>query len=460
MADGRVPAVRVLGRRVAVIGAGVTGLVAAWELESAGCEVVVFEAADHVGGKVTSSPVPGLGFALDDGADAFLARVPDALELCAELGIDDLVHPATGQAFVFARGGLHPLPKSQLLGVPSDLDELASSGLVSPAGLARARADLDADHAAPTEDISVGHLIRDRLGDEVCDHLVEPLLGGINAGEADGLSAAAAAPQIWACARQGGSLIRAAAGVKAATTATGAVFATPATGMATIPIRLAERLGAEIRVSTPVAAVDVADGAVTVDGERFDAAVVAVPAHAAARLLRTATPAASKLLAGIEFASVAMVTLVADAATVDHDLDGSGFVVARTAGLSITACSWGSSKWPHWDDGDHVVFRVSLGHDDDPTDWCALDDTTLVGTVVADLATTMGVDVDPAGARVRRWSRSFPQYRPGHLALVEAVHQATADVGPVAVAGASLGGIGVPACVRQGRETARRLLAG
>ena len=134
--------------RFAVAGAGIAGLSAAWELERAGHEVVVFEAAPDAGGKLQQSPVPGLSFPLDEGADAFLARVPDALELCAELEIGDLVHPAARNAWVYAGNRLRPLPAGQLLGLPTDLDEVAASGLVSPAGIARARQDLDSDAAA------------------------------------------------------------------------------------------------------------------------------------------------------------------------------------------------------------------------------------------------------------------------------------------------------------------------
>ena len=444
--------------RVAVIGAGITGLSAAWELEASGAEVVVFEAGPVPGGKVQASAVPGLPFRLDDGADAFLARVPEALELCAELAIDDIVHPATGQAFVYARGGLHPLPRAHLLGVPTDLSELADSGLVSREGLARARVDLDAGWDPPAGDESVGELVRTRLGDEVCEHLVEPLLGGINAGEADGLSAQAAAPQIWSCAQRGGSLIRAAAELRQTASTDAPVFAAPAGGMAAIPAAIVDRLRGELRTGTAVTSLSVSGDGVEIDGERFDAAVLATPADVSGALLASAVPGAADLLQRVPFASVVMVTLAADASTVDHPLGGSGFVVARHAGPSITACSWGSSKWAHWDDGEHVVFRVSLGHDADPVDWCGRDDRSLVATAVADLAETMGIELDLIGSRVGRWRRSFPQYRPGHLDLVDAVHAAVDAAGPLAVAGASLSGIGVPACIRQGRAAARRLL--
>lgn len=445
--------------RFAVIGAGIAGLSAAWELERAGHDVVVFESASEIGGKIQRSRVRGLAFPLENGADAFLARVPDALELCAEIGIEELVHPATARAWVWADGRLCPLPKAQLLGLPTDLDELAASGLLSTEGVARATEDLSSDAPPVSADVSVGELVRTRLGDEVCDHLVEPLLGGINGGEADGLSVQACAPQIWACATRGGSLIRAAADVKARTAPSDApVFAAPAEGMASLPRRLADRLRAEIRFGTQTPPLAARSGKVRVGDGRFAGVVVATPADVAGTLVADLAPDATAIVAATEFASVVMVTVVARADAVDHPLDGSGVVVARDAGLSITACSFGSSKWAHWDDGRNVVFRISLGHDGDPVDWCTRRDEDLTAVAVADLERLLGVPVPPVGVRVGRWSRSFPQYRPGHLARIADVRAALDAAGPVTIAGMSYDGIGVPACISSGRTAARHLL--
>ncbi len=445
--------------RFAVIGAGIAGLSAAWELERAGHDVVVFESAREIGGKLQRSRVRGLAFPLEDGADAFLARVPDALELCSEIGIDELVHPATSQAWVWSDERLNPLPKAQLLGLPTDLDELASSGLLSSDGMARAAEDLDSDAPPVTDDVSVGELVRSRLGDEVCDHLVEPLLGGINGGEADGLSVQACAPQIWACATRGGSLIRAAAEIKARTTASDApVFAAPAEGMAALPRQLADHLRAEIRFATVTPPLTVDGGEVHVGDSDFAGVVIATPADVAGPLLARLDHDVAAALEAREFASVVMVTVVARAAAVDHPLDGSGVVVARDAGLSITACSFGSSKWAHWDDGRNVVFRISLGHDGDPVDWCTHSNEDLTALALADLERLLGAPVAPVGVRVGRWSRSFPQYRPGHLDRTADVRAALDAAGPIAVAGMSYDGIGVPACIRSGRTAARHLL--
>lgn len=445
--------------RFAVVGAGIAGLAAAWELEAAGHDVVVFEAGREIGGKLQCSPVTGLAFPLDEGADAFLARVPDALELCAQLDIGELVHPAAGQAWVWSGDRLRALPKSQLLGLPTDLDDVAASGLLSPAGLARAAEDLRGDAAPLSEDVSVGALVRERLGDEVCDHLVEPLLGGINGGEADGLSVQACAPQIWACATRGGSLIRAAAEVKsAAAPADSPAFAAPAAGMAALPRRLTDRLRAEIRFGARVPSLGVHAGRAQVGTESFAGVVVATPADVAGTLVAGLAPDAAAVLDATEHASVVMVTVVADAAQVDHPLAGSGVVVARDADLSITACSFGSSKWAHWDDGVHVLFRISLGHDGDPVDWCGRSDEELTKTALVDLQRLLGEAVAPVGVRIGRWARAFPQYRPGHLRRVAGVRDALHAAGPVTVAGMAYDGIGVPSCIRSGRTAARHLL--
>ena len=354
---------------------------------------------------------------------------------------------------------LNPLPKAQLLGLPTDLEELAASGLLSPEGVARAAEDLDSDAPPLTDDVSVGELVRARLGDEVCDHLVEPLLGGINGGEADGLSVQACAPQIWACATRGGSLIRAAAEVKARTTPSDApVFAAPAEGMASLPRQLADHLRSEIRFGTATPPLTVDGAEVHVGDSDFAGVVIATPADVAGPLVARLDHDAAAALEATEFASVVMVTVVARADAVDHPLDGSGVVVARDAGLSITACSFGSSKWEHWDDGRNVVFRISLGHDGDPVDWSTHSNEDLTAVALADLERLLGVPVPTVGVRVGRWARSFPQYRPGHLDRTAEVRAALDAAGPIAVAGMSYDGIGVPACIRSGRTAARHLL--
>jgi protoporphyrinogen/coproporphyrinogen III oxidase len=452
---------------LAVVGAGISGLAAAWEGLRRGARVMVLDAAPESGGKLRTSPFAGV--ALDEAADAFLARVPGAVELCAELGItSELVAPATGAAFVFLEGALRRLPADQLLGVPTDLDAVAASGLLSPDGVTRARRDLDAPDDRPPGgvDESVGDLVRRRLGDEVLDRLVGPLVGSIYAGDCDHLSLQVAAAQLAAARdRSPGdpSLVRAAAALRAQAVETGRpVFLAPEGGMGRLVDALVDGIGDDLRTGAAVAGLARDGDAWRLEpaGVTARAVVVATPAFAAAPLVTPHAPAAAEVLAAIEHASVTLVALAVPRAGIDRDLDGSGFLVPRSAGLRLTACSWVSSKWPHLDvDPDVALLRASVGRAGDDRAM-ALDDDALVAAVLADLRTTMGLRAAPTDVRVSRWPRSFPQPRPGHLARVAAAEAAVAAVPGLALAGAWAEGVGVPACIRGGRAAALRALGG
>jgi oxygen-dependent protoporphyrinogen oxidase len=454
------------GEAVVVVGGGITGLVAARDLVLAGALVTLVE-PERPGGKLRTNPFAG--GSLDEAADAFLARVPEGMELCRELGLDgDLVSPAARRAYVWSRGELRLLPEAQVLGVPTDLDELASSGIVSSDGLERARRDLTTPLLVPDADSSIGALMRDRLGDEVTERLVDPLVGGINAGHTDQLSLAATVPQLDAAARSGApSLIEACRIQRAAVADPSApVFFAPRAGMgalATAVFNDAVDRGLEVIAARAVGLErEGAHWRVALDGGRAlraDGAVIATPAGVAAGLLRPHASRASALLAGIPYASVAMVSVAVDRTAIDRELDGSGYLVPRVEGRTITACSWATSKWPHLGDGSTVWLRASVGRDGDDSA-LALGDDAIARAVLADLADTMALRGEPAELRVTRWPASFPQYRPGHLDRIAAVEADLASAAPrVTVAGAALRGIGVPACIRQGRAAAGRILA-
>jgi oxygen-dependent protoporphyrinogen oxidase len=451
---------------VVVVGGGITGLVAARDLALAGAAVTLVE-PDHLGGKLRSSPFAG-GL-LDEGADAFLARVPEGVELCAELGLDgDLVAPAARRAYVWSREALRLLPEAQVLGVPTDLDELAASGIVSPDGVERARQDLVTPWVASAGDVAIGELLRARLGDEVVDRLVDPLVGGINAGDTDRLSLAATTPQLDAAARSGlGSLIEACRIQRAAVAdPTAPVFYAPRGGMAALAAATAEDArarGAEMVTGRAVGLERERGGwRVALEGGRALQAhgvVIATPAGVAAGLLRPHAPEAAASLAAIPYASVALLAVAVDRSGVDRELDGSGYLVPRVERRTITACSWTSAKWPHLAEGATVVLRASVGRDgDDRAE--SLGDGALVQAVLADLRDTMALRGEPSEVRVSRWPGSLPQYRPGHLDRVAAMEaELTQRIPTVVVTGAALGGLGVPACIRQGRAAAGRVLS-
>ena len=450
---------------LAVVGAGISGLAAAWEGLRGGARVVVLDAGDRPGGKVRTSPLAGVD--LDEAADAFLARVPEAVDLCAELGLEaDLVSPATGTAYVWWDGALRRLPPEQLLGVPVDMDAVAASGLLSPAGVERARQDLTRPDDRPGGDESVGALVRRRLGDEVHERLVAPLVGSIYAGDCDRLSLEVSAAQLAAARDRDPddpSLVRAAAALRAAAVDTGRpVFLAPAGGVGRMIAALADALGDGLRTGCEVTAVTPTGAGFAVEpaGVVADSVVLAAPAFAAAPLLSPVAPEAGAFLAGIDTASVALVALAVPRDGIDNDMDGSGFLVPAGADLTITACSWVTSKWTHLGvDPSLALLRASVGRDGDDRALTLADDA-LVAAVLDDLATTMGVKAPPSEVRLTRWPRSFPQPRPGHLAAVADAEAAVARVSPrLAVTGAWARGVGIPACIRGGRAAAAQVLS-
>jgi protoporphyrinogen/coproporphyrinogen III oxidase len=469
-----------------VVGAGMTGLAAAYELATGGADVEVVDAAARPGGPILTTPLAGID--LDAGPDAFLARVPHAVELCEELGLGgELVAPATRLAYLWCDGRLRRFPDGLLLGIPTDLEALAASGIVSPAGVRRAAEDLErpADGPAAGCDESVGQLVRRRLGPEVLDRLVDPLLSGIFAGDTDQLSLLAGAPQIAAAARPGPSLLAGARAALEAATTGGAtpggapprsrpppVFFTVRGGLGRLVTALVDAVGpARFRLDTTLhvlARRPGADrrflltgsigsgGAVELDA---DGVVVATPAAAAAGLLGGLVPEAARLLTAIHYASVTLVSFAYRDEDVPMPLEGSGFLVPRSAGLLMTACSWASSKFDHLGGDGTTRLRVSAGRVDDRRAE-ALSDEALVAALRDDLTTTMGIEAAPREVRVNRWPASLPQYRVGHLDRLAVVEdEVRRHVPGVVVTGAAFRGVGLPACIDQGRRAARQVLS-
>jgi len=464
-------------RRIAVVGAGLTGLAAAHRIhvDAPDVELVVLEASERTGGKILTSDIAGI--TLDEAADAFLARVPEGLDLCRELGLDDqLVSPAARSAFVYSHGAMRRLPDGLVLGVPTDLDAVAASGIVSAEGIARAAEDLDRAGQEPTDlpadgaDESVGALVRRRLGDEVADRLVGPLLGGVNAGDFDQLSVAAGAPQLAAAARTDASLIAALRAQRAATPAdpdAPVFFGLPGGTGTLLDALVASLPPGTVRTGTPVTSIQPRPGGglhINTPNQALDvdAVVLAVPAGPAGRLV-AGIPGlldVSDGLASVPWASVVMTTLVLPRDAVTHPLDGSGVLLPTAERRFVTACSFASSKWAHIGGPDEVVLRVSTGHAGDGGAALALDDATIVRLILDDLDRLIGLDGAPTAVRVSRWPEGLPQYRPGHLDRAAAWQQQAWDMAPgLWMIGASFAGLGLPACIRQGHDAARRALA-
>jgi oxygen-dependent protoporphyrinogen oxidase len=438
--------------RVVVIGGGLAGLTAAYLLVAEGHEVTVLEAAPRVGGKLCRLEVGGA--LVDVGAEAMLNRRPEGVDLARELGLD-VVHPAVQSSRIWTRGELRPLPRS-VMGVPVDLAELRASGVLSDAGLARVEAETPG--TALGEDLSVGELVASRLGDEVVDRLVEPLLGGVYAGHARRLSARATVPQLVALAERGSLL-----GAELPSSDV-PVFAGLAGGVARLTETLVERLAerADVRTGATVreltrttAGFVVTVGPTTgIEGIEADAVVLATPAAPTARLLGDAAPAAATGLAGIDYASMVVVTLAFELDQVAHLGDSSGFLVPPVDRHQIKASTFSFAKWGWVGEagaGQGVGhLRTSLGRQGEEASLQRSDDD-LVAASLADLAEAAGITARPVATHVQRWGGGLPQYAVGHLDRVARIRDAVGAVPGLAVCGAAYDGVGIPAVIASAR---------
>ncbi|MET7378832.1 protoporphyrinogen oxidase [Streptomyces sp. NPDC005526] len=440
---------------VVVIGAGIAGLAAAHRLLQRGARVTVLEAADRVGGKLLPGEIAGVR--VDLGAESMLARRPEAVGLAREVGLGDRLRPpATATASIWTRGALRPMPKGHVMGVPGTSAALA--GLLSDEGLARIERDADLPRTEIGDDVAVGEYVAARLGREVVDRLVEPLLGGVYAGDAYRISMRSAVPQLFEAARAHASLTEAVREIQAKAAAagrTGPVFLGIEGGVGRLPLAVAESVrarGGEILTGTPVTELR-REGPTAwrvVAGDRAlhaDAVVVAVPAPVAAGLLAAESPEAAAELRAVEYASMALVTLAyrrGDTALPE----GSGFLVPPVDGRTIKASTFASAKWG-WiadEDPDTVVLRTSVGRYGE-TEILGREDADLVEVSRHDLREATGLDATPLETRVTRWDDGLPQYPVGHHARVARIRDHVAKLPGLAVCGAQYDGVGIPACV-------------
>ena len=443
---------------VVVVGGGIAGLAATDRLGEVGAEVTLLEAAGRLGGTIHTTSFAGR--ALDMGAEALLSHEPTAREWCRQLSLDDdVVPPSSSRAFVWTRRGLRPLPAHAIARMPGELPGLIRSRLLSPLGLLRCGWDLIAPSRPPRGDVSIGEVVRSRLGPEVLDQIVDPLLGAIHAGACDTLSARALTPQLVAAMGTGRGLAR---GLRVTDApGNGPAFFTLRSGLGSIVAALsarAEAHGASVQLSGPVLELDAPSASRVrvrqLDGDAVDAraCVVAAPAGAAAQMLGRAAPAAATELAGITHAPAAVVALAYPAEALAALPAGTGFVTAGRERL-VRACTWSSSKWDHLR-GDPLIVKAFVGTDGAPPP--ATGDRQLAALVHRELAEALALRRAPVDQHVRRFAAAIPQYLVGHPQRVERIEAALPP--HIVVTGASYRGQGVSACLRSGRVAADHIL--
>jgi oxygen-dependent protoporphyrinogen oxidase len=444
---------------VAIVGGGIAGLSAAYELQRRGCSVQLLEAAERPGGVIRTERFDG--WVVDCGPDSVLAQKPAGVGLCRELGIADrlvtTLQPRT--AFVLRDDRLHPLAEGSFLGFPLSFRALATSSLFSTAGKARMAAEIMAPRRAWREDDdeSIGAFVRRRFGQEAADYLADPLLAGIHAGDADELSVRTLFPRLVEAERQSGSVLRAFRALKMTRSPQGAFVSLPggtqeliealagalAPGVVTTGARVTE-IGRAGDYS-----VEWADGSV-----RSRALLLCVPAYVAAGLLRAFDTGLAGACDSVPYASTATVAFGYRADQVRHPMQGTGFVVPKAERRALLAGTWVTSKWPGRAPEGHVLLRAFLGGGRDPHRLERNDDAALVQTAREEFEELLGISGEPVFARLTRWVRQSPQFAVGHQARVASIEQRLKALPGLFLAGSGFRAIGIPDCIADGRSAA------
>ncbi|MFC4778627.1 protoporphyrinogen oxidase [Paenibacillus sp. GCM10023252] len=506
--------------RIVVIGGGISGLSSAFyvqrEAERQGrqVEITIVEASPALGGKINT--LQREGFVIEKGPDSFLARKLPIIELAKELGLEGeltATNPSAKKTYIMKGGKLHPMPPGLVLGIPTEIAPFARTGLMTWRGKLRALADLVIPASREDGDESLGGFLARRVGRQVVERVAEPLLAGIYAGNLYKLSLNATFPQFKQAERKYGSLIRgmqmsrkaAAVNNSLPAAAKGGTFLTFRRGLSSLVQRLEDALsGADRRVGVKVTdivkrKVEAGTGAragegtgfefesgvgaggdeghtagvgagaegasvasryevVLSSGERLpaDGIILTAPAYDAAELLEPLMEVPE--LRAVEYVSVANVVMAFDKSTLGVDFDGSGFLVPRSEGLHITACTWTSSKWLHSSPDDKVLLRFYVGRAGDEAS-VSLPDEELIRAVRQDMLTTMGITAEPIFTEITRLMKSMPQYPVGHVDHIAHLRaRMEQEIPGIYVTGAAYGGVGLPDCIRQGKEAAAAVL--
>jgi oxygen-dependent protoporphyrinogen oxidase len=435
---------------------------------------MLLEASSCFGGPLQSASFGGRK--VDMGPDGFLGRRPEAVTLCREVGMGEELEPIAARgAFVWARNKLRLLPADHALGIPTRFWPTVRTGALGPSGVLGLMRDVvlpRPDVRGPMGDRAIGPLVTRKLGRQVVQTFVDPLLGGIYAGTVDDMSAAATFPPLLAAAQRRGSLMRALRSEVPAPDDSGTpLFWSLRNGMGSLIDRLTSTLrtrGADLCLGARVEAIERARGGrwrlqLHDRALDVDAVVLATPAPATASLLHPHDDEAAGLLEAIDYASPVIATFRVDSRGFAREPEGTGFLVPRHARhrgrdpWAVTACTFLDRKWSHLGRDGEVLLRASLGRIDDEraVGWS---DDEITDRAWEELCALMGLQGGLQEWAVTRHIDGLPQYRVHHPLRTAGVEAAVARLGNLALAGAAYHGVGIPACVASGRAAARALV--
>jgi len=460
-------------KKVVIIGGGMTGLSAAYYLHKERMEknlpldIKLVEASQNLGGKIQT--VRKDGFVIERGPDSFLARKKSAGRLAENLGLgNQIVHNTAGKSFVLVNNHLHSMPEGSTMGIPTKVMPFAFSGLFSPIGKLRASFDFVLPRTKVDGDMSLGAFFRRRLGNEVVENLIEPLLSGIYAGDIDNMSLMATFPQFYQVEQENGSIVlgmKKIAPVKKPTNSQApskGIFQTLTNGLQSIVERIEEELPQEDVLKgmkvLEVRKVGNSYECVLNNGHILEAdrVIVAVPHQHLPGMFNHHS--VFEPLKTVPSTSVANVAMAFPESAIKKDIEGTGFVVSRNSDYTITACTWTHKKWPHACPKGKVLLRCYVGRPDDQ-DICDKTDEELVEIVLKDLKKTMSITEQPEFYVVSRWKEAMPQYTIHHLDRTKAIQNyLNKEMPGVRIGGSSFYGAGLPDCIDQGERAVKETL--
>ena len=446
-----------MSKKVAIIGAGITGLASAYYFKhyNEDIDVTIFEATSRPGGKIQTYRRDG--YTIELGPESYLGRKTIMTDLAKDIGLeDDLITNQTGQSYIFAKNKLYPIPGGSIMGIPTDIKPFLKTRLISPLGKLRAGLDLVIPPIKIENDISVGEFFRKRLGNEMLENLIEPLMGGIYGTDIDQLSLMSTFPnfkhkrertrkrQLYPGAPKG-------------------QFKQFRHGLSSFIEALAknvEQKGVHIKYNTPVEDIHIHNDNYEIvthnSRETFDGLLVTTPHQTFMKWFNH--DSAFKYFNTMDSTTVATVVFAFDEKNIENTYNGTGFVIARTSHTDITACTWTTKKWPFTTPKGKVLLRAYVGKPGDTV----VDDHTdeeIVNIARRDLSKMMTFKGDPDFTIVNRLPKSMPQYHIGHMTQIRNIqNHVKRQYNGLRITGAPFEAVGLPDCIQQGKNAVEELI--